>query len=130
MDVERILKWFDPNATYRAEQKAQGAVGQAKRTKGPPSVAVQYLVFSLGVFLGPFIRQYRASGDLHELTFRRFLVAAVFSLVTGFMTFPRVMDSLAKPDATAFVRLSLVFTAGMGWEQMSGLPEVLVAPGH
>jgi hypothetical protein len=130
MDTNKLLGWFDPNATYKAERKAKGAEGQARRAAAPPSVFVQYLVFSLGVFAGPFIRQYRTSGDWQDLTARRVIGAAVFSLLTGFVLFPRVMDSIAKPEASTFLRLSLVFTAGMGWEQISGLPAALATQGH
>ena len=130
MDVDSIIRWFDPNGSYRQEQKARGAEMHARGAKQPPSVFVQYLVFSLGVFAGPFIRQYRTAGDWQDLTARRVIGAAIFSLLTGFVLFPRVMDSLAKPDASTFLRLSLVFTAGMGWEQMSGLPAAFGNSGH
>jgi hypothetical protein len=125
MDADAVVRWFDPNASYKDAKKRAGAEAQGKRQKGPPPVWVQYVVFSLGVFLSPIIRAYRSSGHLPSSTLRELAVAVAFSLITGFIVFPRVIDTLAKPDASAFARLSTVFTAGVGWEQFSGLPAAL-----
>lgn len=125
--MSALIRWFDPNASYHAAVKSMGAEAQARKGKAPPPVWLQYLVFSLGVFASPLIRHYRTEGVWPDLTSWSLVGAAVFSLLTGFIVFPRVVDSLAKSDATAFARLSTVFTAGIGWEQFSGLPAALAA---
>lgn len=127
MHINDLIRWLDPNARYRGELKRRGAEGQAAQVRqGPPSVALQYAIFSLGVFASPLIRHYRTAGSWPELN-RGLLGVAAFSLVTGFIVFPRVIDTLARPEASALSRLSAVFTAGVGWEQFSGLPAALAS---
>lgn len=129
MDADSIIRWFDPNATYKNSLKGEGAFAQAKGKgrPGPPPVWLQYLLFSLGVFASPFIRQYRSTGGWPKVTSGFVLGSIAFALITGFVVFPRVADSLANPEADRFLRLSTIFTAGLGWEQLSGLPASFVA---
>jgi hypothetical protein len=128
MNVDNVIRWFDPNATYRDEVKrARGRAHAKIGGKAPPPVLLQYLFFSAGVFASPLIRQYRTTGSWPDLTSGRFLGNFAFSLVVGFIVFPRVIDTLAQSNAAAFSRLSTVFTAGIGWEQFSGLPTALAS---
>ena len=126
MNMNSLIRWFDPNATYRTEKRKRAAAQAKELVRVPPPVWVQYLFFSLGVFVSPLIREYRSLGKWPDLRSAHVVGAAIFALITGFIVFPKVLDSLAKPDASAFSRLSTVFTAGIGWEQVSGLPAALV----
>ncbi len=125
--MNRIIRWFNPNTSYVDAVHRVGANAHAKNGKKrtpPPSAFIQYAVFSAGVFAAPLLRHFRAEGGWPELT-QSLIGFAFFSLLTGFIVFPRVIDSLATDDSNNWARLSTVFTAGVGWEQYSGLPAVL-----
>ena len=120
MDINSVIRWFDPNASVRATNGTAYAAGVE-----PPPVWAQYVAFTLGVFASPLIRDYRAKGTWPKLTVGSTIAMLVFSPITGFVAFPKVIDSLSQRDAPWFARLSTIFTAGLGWEQLSGLPSAL-----
>jgi hypothetical protein len=127
MSLDAVLRWLNPNTGFHDAVKQAGPELQAKVAQAaPPPAWLQYLVFSAGVFASPLIRQYRTTGQWPDITQKYFVGSVVFSLLTGFVVFPKVMSSLASPDAGWFVRLSTIFTAGLGWEQVSGLPSALL----
>lgn len=82
----------------------------------------QYLALVAGIIAQRFLSAYLQTGRWQLQGFWAFTVAAI---IIGILGFPAVYRHSVDPEKHGVVQLCVIFSAGMGWQSLVKLAEIV-----
>jgi uncharacterized membrane protein YagU involved in acid resistance len=112
--INQIIQYFDLQSAYR---------GPAAQAGGPKKyVFPQYVIFTLGIFIQPYLASYQSTGNIN-VDGIHFIKHVLFSFIIAIVLFPKAYKKIKKISAIGFVDLCAIFTSGVTWQSVMGVAQ-------
>ncbi|PSK94169.1 hypothetical protein [Taibaiella chishuiensis] len=114
--MNKIIAYFDLASQYRP--MTEHAVNDGRKFPVIP----QYIALLIGILAQPIFQSYKETGEWHLSANWGWFVG---SMIVSLMAFPAIYKNSFDANKPLFVQLCVIFTAGIGWQNITTVAEHL-----